>query len=139
MFKRSLAALAIPIFIATATLFAASGQIEPQVVDDAALSPRTATAGGATVLPTTRTIPHWWGSTTDPHNGVTYGYNMAGANPDTCAGADCSVTIEADITPILVRIGGFIFDGNTVLPATLASPQFSTNDYGSTAFATSGA
>src|SRR5205823_3486177 len=35
------------------------------------------------------------GATTDPSNGVTYGYNMAGADPNTCAGAACSVTIEA--------------------------------------------
>ena len=36
----------------------------------------TTTVGGATVLRTTQTVQHWFGSTLDPHNGVTYSYNM---------------------------------------------------------------
>lgn len=108
----------------------------PQVIDDASLKAITTTEGGASVLPTTRTIPHWWGSTLDPHNGVTYGYNMVGANPNTCSGAACSVTIQTDITPIIVNVGGMTFSGSDVLAATLASPQFAGNDYGSTPAAT---
>jgi hypothetical protein len=81
-------------------------------------------------------VQHWWGSTLDPTNGVTYGYNMVGANPYDCAGAACDVTIEVDITPIIVNIDGLTFSGMDVLPATLASPQFSPNDFGSTPFAT---
>jgi len=140
MLKRSFGLLALPVVIATA-IVSASGPTatEPQLIDDATLQAVTTTMGGAEVLPTTRTIPHWWGSTTDPHNGVTYGYNMAGANPYTCSGAACSVTIEADITPVIVRIAGRVYDGNDVLAATLASPQFALNDYGTTAAATSGA
>jgi hypothetical protein len=140
MLKRSFGLLALPVVIATA-IVSASGPTatEPQLIDDAALQAVTTTMGGAEVLPTTRTIPHWWGSTTDPHNGVTYGYNMAGANPYSCSGAACSVTIEADITPVIVRIAGRVYDGNDVLAATLASPQFALNDYGTTAAATSGA
>src|SRR5579875_4120785 len=113
-----------------------TASIEPQLISDAQLQALTTTVGGATVLPTTRTIPHWWGSSLDPHNGVTYGYNMVGANPNTCSGASCSVTIQADITPVIVNIGGLTFSGNDVLAATLASPQFATNDYGSTPAAT---
>jgi hypothetical protein len=116
----------------------ASSSIDPIVFDDATLEAMTATLEGADVVSTTRTIPHWWGSTLDPSDGVTYGYNIVGANPFTCTGSDCSVTIEADITPVLVRVGGRIFDGNDVLDATLASPQFQANDYGSTPFATAG-
>jgi len=108
----------------------------PQVVDDSKLNPTTTTMGGATILPTTRTIAHWWGSTTDPHNGVTYGYNMVGANPNTCSGSACSTTIQVDITPINVNVGGMSFSGSDVVQPTLASPQFATNDYGSTNFAT---
>ena len=37
------------------------------------------TSNPQAVLPTTQTVPHWWGSTTNPQNGVTYGYNMVGA------------------------------------------------------------
>lgn len=114
----------------------ASTATEPQVINDADLKAETVTMGGASVLPTTKTIPHWFGKTTDPSNGVTYGYNMVGSDPHTCSGTACDVTIEVDITPIKVIIGGETFDGNDVLPATLASPQFATNDYGSTPFAT---
>jgi hypothetical protein len=109
---------------------------EPQLIDDSQLQALSTTVGGASVLPTTRTIPHWWASTLDPHNGITYGYNMVGANPNTCSGSDCSVTIEADIVPLIVNIAGLTFSGNDILAATLASPQFALNDYGTTPFAT---
>ena len=107
-----------------------------QTVDDSALQATTTTVGGASVLPTTRTVAHWWGSTVDPHNGVTYGYNMVGANPNTCAGSNCSVTIDADITPLNVIVGGLSFNGSDVVVPTLDSPQFSLENYGSTPFAT---
>jgi hypothetical protein len=110
--------------------------VQPQVISDAALQAKTTTIGGAKPLSTTRTVAHWFGSTLDPNNGVTYGYNMVGANPNTCSGSACDVTIEADITPIVVNIDGRTFSGNDVLAATLASPQFASNDYGSTPAAT---
>jgi hypothetical protein len=129
--------------IATVITSAASAgktaTVEPQLIGDAQLKALTTTMGGASVLPTTRTVAHWWGSTLDPNNGVTYGYNMVGANPNTCSGAACSVTVETDITPLIVNIGGMTFSGNDVLAATLASPQFALNDYGSTPWATAGA
>ena len=109
---------------------------EPQLINDADLKAETITMGGATVLPTTRTIPHWFGRTTDPTNGVSYGYNMVGADPHSCSGAACDVTIKVDITPIKVVMGGTTFDGSGVVGATLASPQFAANDYGSTPAAT---
>jgi hypothetical protein len=113
---------------------------QPQVISDSALKAQTTTiGGGANPLPTTRTVPHWWGSTLDPNNGVTYGYNMVGADPTACSGSACSVTVETDITPLIVNVGGLTFSGNDVLAATLASPQFALNDYGSTPFATAGA
>jgi hypothetical protein len=117
----------------------AAAQSAPQVIDDSQLRALTTTVGGASVLPTTRTVPHWFGSTLDVHNGVTYGYNMVGADPNNCFGAECSVTIEADITPLIVNIGGRTFSGSNILDATLASPQFALNDYGLTPFATAGA
>jgi len=127
--------------IATSVATAASPQNagEPQVIDDSQLQALTTTIGGASVLPTTRTVPHWWGSTLDPHNGITYGYNMVGADPNNCSGSGCTVAVEADITPLIVNIDGLTFSGNNVLAATLASPQFALNDYGSTPFATAGA
>lgn len=118
--------------------FAATGTatVQPQVIDDSQLKALTSSIGGASVLPTTRTVPHWFGSTVDPNNGVTYGYNMVGADPNNCSGSFCSVTIEADITPLIVNIDGLTFSGYDVLNATLASPQFALNDYGSTPAAT---
>jgi hypothetical protein len=113
--------------------------IEPQIVDDSTLKPRSIAIGGATVLPTTRTVAHWWGSTTDPTNGVTYGYNMVGANPNSCVGSDCTVVVQVDIVPLIVNIDGLTFSGSDVLAPTLASPVFQGNDYGATLFATAGA
>jgi hypothetical protein len=97
---------------------------------------RTTTIGGAQVLQTTRTVTHWFGSTFDPNNGVTYGYNMVGADPNNCSGADCDVTVTVDIIPLNVIVDGESFNGSDVADATLASPLFALNDYGSTPFAT---
>jgi hypothetical protein len=110
--------------------------ITPLVLNDSTLHASTVTDGGADVTPSTRTIAHWHGTSVDPNNGVTYGYNMVGSDPNNCSGAACSTTIQADITPLIVNIDGKTFDGTAVVPATLASPQFATNDYGSTPFAT---
>ena len=114
----------------------AVGATDPLPIDDSKLQAVSTTMGGATVLPATRTVAHWFGSTADPHDGITYGYNMVGADPNNCSGAGCSVTIEVDITPVVVNIDGVTYDGRDVLAATLASPLFSTNDYTQTPYAT---
>jgi hypothetical protein len=119
-----------------ASSVSASGSATPIVIDDSQLQATTTTVGGASPLSTDRTVQHWFGSTLDPHNGVTYGYNMVGANPNNCSGSMCSALIEADITPVNVNIGGLTFSGSDVLAPTLASPQFAGNDYGSTPAAT---
>jgi len=116
---------------------AGTAQVTP-IVDDS-LQALSTTIGGADVVPTAKTITHWNGTTLDAHNGVTYSYNMVGSNPNTCSGSACATTIQADITPINVNIDGLSFNGTDVVPATLASPQFAGNDYGSTPFATAGA
>jgi hypothetical protein len=113
-----------------------TGAAQPQVISDASLQAQTTTIGGANAFSTTRTVAHWFGSTLDPSNGVTYGYNMVGADPYNCSGSACDATVETDITPLNVIVGGMEFDGTDVVPATLASPQFATNDYVSTPFAT---
>jgi hypothetical protein len=140
MQKRRFALLAllfaVIVGIVATTASAGGGSTDPQVVDDSSLKAITLTEGGASVLPTTRTIPHWFGQTFDPNNGVTYGYNMVGADPNHCSGSACDTTVQVDITPIIVNVGGRTFDGTKVLQATLASPQFQNNDYGSTPAAT---
>jgi hypothetical protein len=51
----------------------------------------------------------------------------------------CDVTIPTDIIPLIVVVGGLTFDptdSHNTLAGTVASPQFTLNDYGSTPFAT---
>jgi len=138
MTNRHLGFLAALFSTAAITAVSAQKAAEPQLIGDSQLKALSTTSGGADVLPTTRTVPHWWGSTLDPHDGVTYGYNMVGADPNNCTGTACDVTIEADITPVIVHVAGRTYDGNNVLQATLKSPQFALNDYGSTTAATNG-
>lgn len=102
------------------------------VVDDSQTQALTTTLGGASVLTTTRTVPHWFGQTLNPHNGVTYGFNFVGSVPS----AQTSTQIDVDITPLNVTVGGRLFSGSDVVGPTLASPQFATNDYGATPAAT---
>jgi hypothetical protein len=137
-FRRVVHSIAVATVMASCFALALGAQAPAnvQTIPDSALQALTTTIGGAPVLPTTRTVAHWWGSTLDPNNGVTYGYNMVGADPNNCSGAGCSVTIDADITPLNVVVGGLTFSGNDVVTPTLDSPQFALNDYGSTPFAT---
>jgi hypothetical protein len=109
---------------------------DPPVIGDDQMQALTTTIGGAPVLQTTRTVMHWFGSTLDPNDGVTYGYNMVGADPNNCSGSGCDVTVTVDIIPLNVIVGGESFYGSDALNATLASPLFALNDYGSTPFAT---
>jgi hypothetical protein len=131
----ALAAFAVP------AVSASSGTptVPPQKVDDSSLTFKTTVDGGASgVLPTTRTVPHWWGSTLDPADGLVYGYNMVGADPNACSGASCDVTVQVDITPVVVNLDGMTFSGSDVVAPTLASPLFSLNDYGTTPFVSTG-
>src|SRR5579884_401882 len=132
----SLATAVAAAVVASAVAGGGTSSTIPVISDSSLKAEFTTIGGGATVLPTQRTVTHWWGSTTDPNNGVTYGYNMVGADPNKCSGSACDVTIQADITPIIVNVGGLTFDGTSVVTPTLASPQFATNDYGSTPAAT---
>jgi hypothetical protein len=118
--------------VAASVSAAAGSSSSIQVIDDSTLQAMSTTLGGASPLATDRTVQHWFGQTTDPNNGVKYGYNMVGVDPSTGG----SAVIEADITPLVVNIGGLTFSGNNVLPATLASPQFALNSYGKTPAAT---
>jgi len=109
---------------------------EPPIISDDAMQALGTTVGGAQVLQKTRTVPHWFGSTLDPNDGVTYGYNMVGADPNNCSGSGCDATVTVDIIPLNVIVAGESFNGSDVVDATLASPLFALNDYGSTPFAT---
>jgi len=126
---------------ATAATATSGGASTIPVIQDSQLQANfTEIDGGATPTATTRTIPNWWGSSVNGDNGLTYGYNMVGANPNTCSGAACDVSVDTDITPInvIINYGGqqWLFNGSDTVGPTLASPLFATNDYGSTSAAT---
>jgi hypothetical protein len=121
------------------TASASGSKSSSPVLPDSSLKALSTTLGGASPLSTTKTVAHWSGSTTNPVDGLTYGYNMVGANPNSCSGSACSTTITADITPVIVNIDGLTFDptasiqgGNSALQGVEASPIFQGNDYGST-------
>jgi len=121
--------LALPFLVQAAS---AGTPPAPITVPDSAIHASTITVGGAKMLPTTRTVPHWFGTALNPGNGVTYGFNMVGADP----ALEQSTTITADIVPVNVVINGQTFSGSDVVQPTLGSPVFASNDYTSTPFVT---
>jgi hypothetical protein len=121
--------LALPFLASTAS---ASTAPAPITVPDSAIHASTVTVGGANPLSTSRTVPHWFGTAVNPSNGITYGFNMVGADP----ALETSTTITADIVPLNVVISGQTFSGSDVVQPTLESPVFTSNDYSSTPFVT---
>jgi hypothetical protein len=145
MRNKILIAVAAAAVAAAAAFIAATGTAsagstpptaEPQILGDSSMHPSTTTIGGADVLPTTRTVAHFFATAANPSDGVTYGYNMVGANPFTCTGAACSTTIPTDIVPLNINVGGQSFNGTDVVNAVLASPQFANDDYATTSRST---
>jgi hypothetical protein len=132
-------ALVAVVVVGTASAASNSSSAIP-VVQDSQLQARTTTIGGARPQPTTRTVQHWAGTSVNPDDGVTYAYNMVGADPYTCGGASCDSTIPTDIIPVdvVIQYGGsnWTFNGTDVVSPTLSSPVFSLDDYGSTPAAT---
>ena len=131
----AMAAAAVALVAASVSAAGSSSSI--QVISDSQLQAMTTTVGGVAGAPslnTGNTVAHWFGTTANPNDGVTYGYNMVGADPST----NGSVTVEADVQPLIVNVGGLTFDGTQVMAGTLNSPLFTLNDYGSTTAATTG-
>jgi hypothetical protein len=122
------AAVGVLTVVPLLTTVTASASAGPIQMPDSALSPSTTTVGGASVLPTTRTVAHWFGTATNPANGVTYGFNMIGADPSL----NQSTTVTADIIPVNVVVDGAAYNGSDVVGPTLASPVFADNNYAST-------
>jgi len=108
-----------------------AGSVNPIVVDDSQIHASTTAVGGASPLNTTNTVQHWAGTAVDPHNGVTYGFNMVGVDPSTNSPAKIGV----DIIPINLNVGGLSFNGSDRVAGILASPLFQNGDYTSTAAA----
>ena len=105
---------------------ASSGASVPQlfVNGESKGTPQFTTVGSAKVLSTTKTIPYWSSSFTS--NGVTYPYQMVGANP---AGGT-STTITNEIIPLrFVFADGTVYDGNKNLANVLNSPVYKPSSY----------
>ena len=110
---------------------ATSGNTTLPVKDLSTSNAKFTETGGATPLATDKTVAHWHGQFTDPTNGVTYGYNMVGADPATKA----ATTTPTDVIPINVVFSannGYALNGSDVVKRTVASPIFQTGDYRST-------
>jgi len=106
-------------------------------IADANLKPQYTHVGGADPQATDRTVPHWFGTVVDPQNNQTYGYNMVGVDPAT----NGSATVPVDVVPLsfsFASAGGAGLDGASIVPATLGSPIFQSNDYSTTSFSTGG-
>lgn len=87
------------------------------------IGPRYTTSGGASVLPTTKTVAHWHGSFVDGLSGQTYGFNMVGADPSTGA----ATTVSTEIIPVnfvFSADGGYEFPADQVASDVQASPLF---------------
>lgn len=84
-------------------------------------TPLFTTNGGASPLATDKTVPHWYGSFTDPTNGVTYGYNMVGnGDPRAYQG---TTTVPTEIIPMNFTFSdGEQFNGSDVTQAMVSSP-----------------
>ena len=94
---------------------------------DATATPKFTSEGGATPFRTTKTIPYWSSTFTDPTNGVTYPYTMVGTNPFS---GNAQTTIPSSIIPFrFVFADGTVMDGSTDVAATIASPIFSNYTY----------
>jgi hypothetical protein len=105
---------------ATTSSAAAAGTTYPTVQN---IGPRFTVAGGASVLPTTQTVPHWHGSFVDGLNGQTYGYNMVGADPST----GTSTTVGTEIIPLnfsFAADNGQGFSGGQAASWSSQSPIF---------------
>ena len=129
-------AVAVGFIANSASAGSSTSVTDPTIVDDSSVHPSTTTVGGADVLPTTRTVAHFFGSSVNPNDGVTYGFNMVGADPNNCSGSACSTTIPTDIVPLTINVGGRTFAGSNVVAPILASPLFAPNDYTSTSRST---
>jgi hypothetical protein len=95
---------------------------------DATAKPKFISEGGATPFRTSKTVPYWSSSFTDPTNGVTYPYTMVGTTP--YGGGDRTTTVPSVIIPFrFVFADGRVMDGAQDTEATIASPIFSEYTY----------
>lgn len=132
-FRIHLSAAAAAISAVVLTSVGAAADDSPESLDTSTLTASSHRFGDAKHHPGARTVPLWTGQTTNPDDGVTYSYTMVGANPASNEAA----TIQVDIVPVNVTLGGRAFNGSDAVDAVLASPLFKTADYSTTTAASS--
>jgi hypothetical protein len=77
-------------------------------------------SGGASVLPTDNTVPHW--SSSFALSGVTYPFTMVGTDPST---TQTATTVPVEIIPLrLVFADGVARDATDIVSGALGSPIF---------------
>jgi len=106
--------------LAATTVAAAQKSSYPTIQN---IGPRYTTAGGASVLPSDNTVPHWHSSFVDGLNGQTYGFNMVGADPST----NTPTTVNTEIIPLNFQFtadGGAGFSGQNAASWATQSPIF---------------
>src|ERR1043165_2818634 len=99
------------------------------------------TVGGVAPLASDITVPHWHGQFTDPTDGITYGYNMVGAEDPRNVDAGTTI-VPVDLIPLRLSFeanNGFALDGTNDAALTVASPIFQPADYSWTARSFGGA
>jgi hypothetical protein len=98
-------------------------------------APTESVTAGQVPLANARTIPHWHGQFTDPTNGVSYGFDMAGSDP----ALNQDTTIPVDIVPldfVFADSGDYELRGSDIVSNVVASPLFKPSDFSSTPFVT---
>ncbi len=92
------------------------------------LATSTTNFGGAAPLGSPNTVRHWSGQTPNGADGVTYRYNIVGADPSTGG----SAVVGVDIIPVDLTVNGMAFNGSGIAGGVLASPLFTAGNYTST-------
>ena len=98
---------------------------------EATAKPRFTTDGGATPFRTSKTIPYWSSTFTDPTNGVTYPYTMVGTNAFSSTSTSTIPTVIIPFRFVFASApaNGSVMDGAQDVAATIASPIFTNYTY----------
>lgn len=129
--RLSLAALIAGSLLVVTSLGAAADDSQTGS-DDSNFGPTSEHSHGEAPHPGVRTVRHWTGHSVNPTNGVTYTYDIVGADPSTGHAA----TVGVDIIPLNLTVAGRAFKGTDIVAATIASPLFQRGDYSTTSGAT---
>jgi hypothetical protein len=113
----------------------AAGGVLPGLPTADPSAPADTVVSGQVPVANARTIPHWHSQFTDPTNGVTYGYDMAGSDP----ALNQDTTIPVDIVPldfVFAGSGDYALRGSDIVANVVSSPMFQPSDFSYTPLVT---